>query len=161
MYGDRLLLCDGPPIKQGGFFYEFSLPSATISETRFTFIHFLLSLILFLSSDLSSSLFLLCGSLPEISKAMQEIIKRKDPFQRITVSRDVALKFFEESKYKRYFIEKATQQGQAVSLYKCGELIDFCRGPHVLNTGVVWAFCFVFFSQRCLLIVLRCTDQSN
>ena len=32
MYGDQLLLCDGPPIKQGGFFYEFALPTATVSE---------------------------------------------------------------------------------------------------------------------------------
>jgi len=68
---------------------------------------------------------------------MQEIVKQKHPFQRMKASRSLALEFFGENKYKRYFIEKVTERQETIALYRCGQLIDFCRGPHVLNTGVV------------------------
>lgn len=68
---------------------------------------------------------------------MQDIIRQKQPFQRMKVSRSLALEFFKENKYKQYFIEKATQDVDTVTLYRCGRLIDFCRGPHLPNTGLV------------------------
>ncbi len=41
---------------------------------------------------------------------------------------------------KVYFIEKFTQPGDAISLYKNGGFTDFCRGPHLPSTGRVKAF---------------------
>jgi threonyl-tRNA synthetase len=41
---------------------------------------------------------------------------------------------------KVHFIEKFTQPGDEISLYRNGEFVDFCRGPHVPSTGRVKAF---------------------
>ena len=41
---------------------------------------------------------------------------------------------------KVHFIERFTQPGEEISLYKNGDFTDFCRGPHVPSTGRVKAF---------------------
>ncbi len=41
---------------------------------------------------------------------------------------------------KVHFIERFTQPGDEISLYRNGNFTDFCRGPHVPSTGRVKAF---------------------
>jgi threonyl-tRNA synthetase len=41
---------------------------------------------------------------------------------------------------KVHFIEKFTEPGDEISLYRNGQFVDFCRGPHVPSTGRVKAF---------------------
>ena len=88
-------------------------------------------------------------SLSGITDAMQNIIKKREPFQRIELPIRDALEFFEGNKYKKYFIEKAGSSSKTVTLYRCGDLIDLCRGPHLQHTGMVrWIsliFDFCFF----------------
>ena len=41
---------------------------------------------------------------------------------------------------KVHFVERFTKHGDEISLYRNGEFVDFCRGPHVPSTGRVKAF---------------------
>lgn len=79
--------------------------------------------------------------LAAIEKKMAEIAKRDLPVTREVWARDDAVKFFLGlgEKYKAELIE-AIPADQAVSLYRQGDFIDLCRGPHVPATGKIKAF---------------------
>lgn len=78
--------------------------------------------------------------LRRIEAKMQEIIESNLPFRREEVSRDEALKIFEElgEDYKVELIHDIPDV--MVSLYRQGDFIDLCRGPHVDSTQRVKAF---------------------
>ena len=46
---------------------------------------------------------------------------------------------FSYSKYKLHYIEKLVT-GEKSTVYRCGTLVDLCRGPHIQNTGKVKTF---------------------
>lgn len=46
---------------------------------------------------------------------------------------------FAYSKYKLHYIEKLVT-GEKSTVYRCGTLVDLCRGPHIQNTGKVKTF---------------------
>lgn len=73
--------------------------------------------------------------LERIEERMKEIIRENLPFQRIEVSKDQAQQIFREKKedYKLELLNDIA--GDTVSLYKQGEFIDLCRGPHLLSSG--------------------------
>lgn len=74
----------------------------------------------------------------KIEAEMDKIIKEKQPIVREEISKADALKLFKDDKYKVEMIE-ALQDGQ-ISVYREGEFVDLCRGPHVPHTGFVKAF---------------------
>jgi threonyl-tRNA synthetase len=76
-----------------------------------------------------------------IEKKMAELTKRDLPVQREVWERDKAVAFFTEQgeKYKAELIA-AIPADQAVSLYREGDFIDLCRGPHVPSTGKLKVF---------------------
>eukprot|EP01112_Ceratiomyxa_fruticulosa_P015439 TRINITY_DN4540_c0_g1_i5.p1 TRINITY_DN4540_c0_g1~~TRINITY_DN4540_c0_g1_i5.p1 ORF type:complete len:725 (-),score=204.18 TRINITY_DN4540_c0_g1_i5:144-2318(-) len=69
----------------------------------------------------------------------ESIVAQKQPFERVEVPRDVALQMFSYNKFKVEIISKIPQE-EKVTVYRCGPLIDLCRGPHVPNTSFVKAF---------------------
>ena len=77
-----------------------------------------------------------------IEGRMAEIAARDEAFVRVWEPRAQALADYERHGefMKVHFIERFTQAGEAVSLYRNGEFTDFCRGPHVPSTGRVKAF---------------------
>ena len=77
-----------------------------------------------------------------IEERMAEVVKRDEPFQRVTEPRDKGLEDYRNNGdfMKVHFIERFTQPGDEISLYKNGNFTDFCRGPHVPSTGRVKAF---------------------
>ncbi len=79
--------------------------------------------------------------LAAIEKKMAELVKQDIPVSREIWSRDEAVKFFLEQgeKYKAELIE-AIPADQEVSLYREGNFIDLCRGPHVPSTGKLKVF---------------------
>ncbi|MDB2414558.1 threonine--tRNA ligase [Rickettsiales bacterium] len=79
--------------------------------------------------------------LENIEAKMQEIVKRAEPITRETMKREDAIKFFSDmgEKYKAELIE-AIPQGETISLYRQGDFIDLCRGPHAPNTASPKAF---------------------
>ena len=76
-----------------------------------------------------------------IEKRMGELAKKDIPVSREVWSRDAAVKFFLDAgeKYKAELIA-AIPADQQVSLYREGDFIDLCRGPHVPTTGKLKVF---------------------
>jgi len=78
--------------------------------------------------------------LPKIEKKMAEIITKDYKFEHQEISKKEAIKIFKKKKesYKLELIEKLP--GDTVSVYKHGDFIDLCKGPHVESTGQIKAF---------------------
>ncbi|KAJ0667121.1 putative threonine--tRNA ligase [Helianthus annuus] len=70
----------------------------------------------------------------EAKKAVTE----KQPFERVEVSRKQALEMFSENKFKVEIISDLPED-KTITVYRCGPLIDLCRGPHIPNTAFVKA----------------------
>lgn len=96
----------GPAI-ENGFYYDFA------RETAFT------------PEDLE-----------KVEKRMHEIVKRDETLVREVWTRDDAVAFFrgEGEEYKAKLIERIPAD-QAITLYRQGNFIDLCRGPHLPSTG--------------------------
>ncbi|MGG4038716.1 threonine--tRNA ligase [Heyndrickxia ginsengihumi] len=76
-----------------------------------------------------------------IEKEMERVINENFGIQRIEVSYEEAERLFEEND-EPYKIEilKGLPKGEKITLYKQGEFIDLCRGPHLPSTGFIKAF---------------------
>ncbi len=76
--------------------------------------------------------------LPRIEKRMREIIAKSAPFAKEVWGRDKAKAFFEE-KGEHFKVElvDAIPAGEDVKIYKQGEWLDLCRGPHMTSTGQI------------------------
>ncbi|MCX5716461.1 MAG: threonine--tRNA ligase, partial [Candidatus Omnitrophica bacterium] len=100
----------GPSI-ESGFYYDFDRPEPFVPE-----------------------------DLEKIEKKMKEIIKVDLSFVKETMKKEDAVRLFEKAgeKYKVELI-KALPDNE-VFIYKHGEFIDLCKGPHVTRTGEVKAF---------------------
>jgi threonyl-tRNA synthetase len=111
----------GPPV-ENGFYYDVDLPHR-ISPDDFE----------------------------KIEAEMKKEIKANHPFERMEISRDEALDLGkkgrlaalsdrpEPSKYKIDIIENIPAD-EKISLYRSGDFIDLCAGPHVVRTGNIGAF---------------------
>ncbi|XP_065671170.1 threonine--tRNA ligase 1, cytoplasmic isoform X3 [Hydra vulgaris] len=101
-------LCYGPPIEEG-FYYDM-WTEKLVSTHDF-------------------------GNLETLIK---NVIKDKQPFERLEMKKEDLLKMFEYNEFKlRIINEKITTP--TTTVYRCGPLIDLCRGPHVRHTGKVKA----------------------
>ncbi len=80
-------------------------------------------------------------SLKEIEAEMKKIIKENLPIVREEVSRDKALAYFREQG-EPYKVELITDlpEDAKITMYRQGDFVDLCAGPHVPNTGCVKAF---------------------
>ncbi len=78
--------------------------------------------------------------LHRIEARMQEIRERKEPFRRQIVTMAEAREMFgrQGENYKLELLEGIQQD--AVSLYRLGDFVDLCRGPHVPHAGMLKAF---------------------
>ncbi|MGB0483216.1 MAG: threonine--tRNA ligase [bacterium] len=74
--------------------------------------------------------------LERIEGRMRELVKEDISIQREVWERDVAIDFFEEQgeTYKAQIIRDLPED-EVISLYRQGEFIDLCRGPHLPSTG--------------------------
>src|SRR5438128_446542 len=111
----------GPPV-ENGFYYDVDLPHR-ISPDDFE----------------------------KIETEMKKEIKANHPFERIEVSRDEARELGnqgrlaalserpEPSEFKVDIIENIPPS-EKISLYRSGDFIDLCAGPHVMRTGNIGAF---------------------
>jgi len=111
----------GPPV-ENGFYYDVDLPHRISPE-----------------------------DFEKIEAEMKKEIKANHPFERMEVSRDEALELGkkgrlaavserpEPSKYKIDIIENIPRD-EKISLYRSGDFIDLCAGPHVMRTGNIGAF---------------------
>ncbi len=81
------------------------------------------------------------GDLAKIEKNMYKLVKQNLKIERFEMGRDEALQFFKDKgeSYKAEIIESIPVD-QTLSLYKQGDFIDLCRGPHVPSTAKLKAF---------------------
>ena len=75
---------------------------------------------------------------PKIEAEMQKIVKSKLPIRRESISKTEALALYRDEPYKLEMIEDLPEG--TISLYRQGDFVDLCRGPHVPHTGFVKAF---------------------
>ncbi len=100
------------PVIENGFFYDFSYKRPFTPE------------------DLTA-----------IEKRMADLAKKDLPVTREVWPRDKAVEFFKfiGEHYKAEIIA-SIPQGEDVSLYREGDFVDLCRGPHVPSTGKLKVF---------------------
>ncbi|MFN5340858.1 MAG: threonine--tRNA ligase [Burkholderiales bacterium] len=100
------------PVIENGFYYDFSYDRPFTPE------------------DLSA-----------IEERMRELANRNEPVVREVWKRDDAVAFFraQGEMYKAEIIQSIPAE-QSISLYREGDFIDLCRGPHVPSTGQLKVF---------------------
>ena len=100
----------GPPIKDG-FYYDFDIDGEVLSK-----------------------------NLSKIKEEMEKIIKEDLPFEKEVVSKEEAKRIFKEREepYKLKLLEEI--EDEKVSIYRQGEFVDLCRGPHLESTGKIKHF---------------------
>jgi len=79
--------------------------------------------------------------LVKIEKNMNAIVKQNLPIQRLEMKREDAVEMFKSmgEHYKAEIIE-SIPTNEVLSLYKQGDFIDLCRGPHVPSTSKLKVF---------------------
>jgi len=101
-------LAVGPAI-ENGFYYDFELPRTLIPE-----------------------------DLPILEKKMREIINKDMPFEKVEIPVSGAIERLSgtDKTYKLELVKELEKEGEKkVTLYKTGEFVDLCEGPHVENTS--------------------------
>jgi len=100
----------GPAIEDG-FYYDFAKPAPFTPE-----------------------------DLERIEAGMRELAKQDLAFVREEMARDKAIRFFEErgEPFKVEILRSI--DAPTVSLYRQGDFVDLCRGPHVASTGAIRFF---------------------
>lgn len=75
-----------------------------------------------------------------IEHEMKRIVKYNYKFERLKISQKEAEKIFSKNPYKLELIKDFASKNQDLTIYKSGEFVDLCKGPHVPSTGFVKAF---------------------
>lgn len=75
-----------------------------------------------------------------IEDKMKEIAKKDLPVERIEISREEALAYFKE-KNQDYKVELINDlpADEKITMYKIGDFLDLCKGPHLLSTKKIKA----------------------
>ncbi len=75
---------------------------------------------------------------PPIEAKMREIVARGEKFVRQVMDREAAIRFFDEKgeKYKAEIIQDLPRD-ETITLYRQGDWVDLCRGPHMRSTADV------------------------
>lgn len=111
LYGDAVQVTIGPSI-ENGFYYDFFSEKHVFSPEEFE----------------------------RIEARMHELVAADLPIVREEVSRQRAIELFQKmgEDYKVKIIEDLPNE--TVSLYRQGDFVDLCRGPHLPSTGRIKAF---------------------
>lgn len=100
----------GPAI-ENGFYYDFELPVSLTPD-----------------------------DLPAIEKKMKHILKMNVPFEKQVLTKDEAIKLFQDLN-QPYKVELISEiKDETVTIYKHGDFVDLCRGPHVPGLQKIKAF---------------------
>lgn len=75
-----------------------------------------------------------------IEEEMRKIVKENFPSIREEVSKDEAREIFKHDPYKLELIEEHSEDEGGLTIYRQGEYVDLCRGPHVPSTGRIQVF---------------------
>ncbi len=112
-------LCIGPATEEG-FYYEMEMRDRVVTQSDYE----------------------------PIEKIFKETVKKRHRFERLLISKVDLLEMFKHNRYKVHLITEKIPNDTLATVYRCGNLIDLCRGPHLPDTGRAKAFSVikVFFS---------------
>eukprot|EP00128_Syssomonas_multiformis_P005315 Colp12_sorted_trinity150504_noHs@25081 len=102
-------LCYGPPIEEG-FYYDMFLSDKSVSSTDF----------------------------PALDKMAKKVSDEKQVFERLEIKKEDLLEMFKHNPFKVRILNERVDT-PTTTVYRCGPLIDLCRGPHVRHTGKIKA----------------------
>jgi len=114
-------LCYGPPI-QDGFYYDMFMDQEKVSNEDYGV----------------------------LESSIKQIVKEKQPFERLELTKEQLLQMFDYNLFKVRILKEKVDT-PTTTVYRCGPLIDLCRGPHVRHTGKIKALALtkVKLSQNC------------
>ncbi|WP_305985176.1 threonine--tRNA ligase [Roseibium sp. MMSF_3544] len=76
--------------------------------------------------------------LPVIEARMREIVSQNQPFTREVWSREEAKSFFrDKGEHFKVELVDAIPEGEPIGIYRQGDWLDLCRGPHMTSTGKI------------------------
>jgi len=73
-----------------------------------------------------------------LDDVVKGIVKEKQKFERLEMKKTDLLEMFKYNEFKVRILNEKVKT-DSTTVYKCGSLIDLCRGPHVRSTAVVKA----------------------
>ncbi|KWU41505.1 tars protein [Rhodotorula sp. JG-1b] len=106
-YGCHLAI--GPPTDEG-FFYEMGMTDDRVVNQ---------------------------GDYAALETLAKNVVKDKQKFERLEVSKENLLEMFAYNPFKTHIIKDKIPDGTSTTVYRCGPMIDLCRGPHIPHTGRV------------------------
>lgn len=77
--------------------------------------------------------------LEKITAEMKRLVKEKYKMERIEVSADEAKKIMKDEPYKLELIDEHFANGETITLYKQGDFVDLCAGPHLFDISKIKA----------------------
>lgn len=77
--------------------------------------------------------------LEKITAEMKRLVKEKYRMERIEVTPEKAREIMKDEPYKLELIDEHSANGETISLYKQGDFIDLCAGPHLFDISKIKA----------------------
>ena len=100
------------PAVEHGFYYDFDLPTSITQD-----------------------------DLARIEKEMRRLLSTPQNFVKEVIDRQEALELFKDQQYKCELINDLPQDAE-ISIYRSGNFVDLCKGPHVANSKEINAQSF-------------------
>ncbi|KAJ1974707.1 hypothetical protein H4R35_003482, partial [Dimargaris xerosporica] len=156
LYGDRVLLCNGPFVPGKGYFYDFLLLRsseplhqlcARYLDPRYQLgsstehchdASPLLSIETLFQANSHNFTFLTEHDQQELERVSLAIAKENHAFEQLTLTRAQARRLFAYNPFKCHYLDRIPTN-ERVTVYRCGDFIDLCRGPHLPSTAAVRA----------------------
>ncbi|CAA9988286.1 threonine--tRNA ligase, putative [Plasmodium knowlesi strain H] len=101
----------GPPLKEG-FYYDIYLGDFSITNEDYK----------------------------KIEEEFNKLIKQNAEFEKLICTKDEVMELFQYNPFKLELIKSKIPENKKTSVYKCGNFIDLCLGPHIKSTGKAKAF---------------------
>lgn len=79
------------------------------------------------------------GDFKGLAHQCEKAARERKPFERVDLTVAEAKEMFAYNPYKLAIINRIPET-ERITAYRCGNLVDLCRGPHVPNTGVAKVF---------------------
>ncbi|GAB66536.1 threonyl-tRNA synthetase, partial [Plasmodium cynomolgi strain B] len=101
----------GPPLKEG-FYYDIYLREFSITNEHYK----------------------------KIEEEFNKLIKENAEFEKLICTKDEVMDLFKYNPFKLNLIKSKIPENKKTSVYRCGNFIDLCLGPHIKSTGKAKAF---------------------
>lgn len=104
-------LTHGPPLNEGGFFYDIYSGEKKITPEDYS----------------------------KLESKAGELVSANQTFEKLLLSKKEALDLFGDNPFKVKLIESKIADESSTTAYRCGDLVDLCTGPHLPSTGRIKA----------------------